>query len=148
MSEPTPVQGRIRRHFVEYDHPKGAFTLRAHRVTEKTVGEVQTPGGPVVTPAVGDYLVETGRPDVYEVHSGDAFDEMNLAQNGEQEDWDQDADVTDEPEEFDPSTHSAAETRLYLRSLDTDTDEGQAEWDRVVEAERAGKNRNSAVPQR
>lgn len=41
---------------------------------------------------------------------------------------------------FDPAAHSAAEVSEYLLAADTD------EYNRVAEAERAGKNRSTALP--
>lgn len=45
---------------------------------------------------------------------------------------------------FDPSKHSVAEVRAYVDGLDdSDPEARDAEFVRVVEAERAGKNRKS-----
>lgn len=47
---------------------------------------------------------------------------------------------------FDPSAVSAKEVNTYLTGLDTSTDAGQAEYDRVVQLETDGQNRSTAVP--
>ncbi|MGW3442179.1 hypothetical protein [Streptomyces sp. NPDC001076] len=47
----------------------------------------------------------------------------------------------DEP--YEPSAHNADEVIAYLDSLDRDTDEGRAEFARVIAAERGGKDRKT-----
>lgn len=47
---------------------------------------------------------------------------------------------------FDPNEAGAKAVAEYLNGLDTATPEGQAEYDRVVDAERAGQNRSTAIP--
>jgi hypothetical protein len=47
---------------------------------------------------------------------------------------------------FDPSKNSAKDVASHLASLDTATPEGQAEYDRIVAAEKAGQNRATAYP--
>lgn len=44
------------------------------------------------------------------------------------------------PRQFDPAEHSAAEVNQYLLEADT------AEYNRVAELERSGKNRSTALP--
>lgn len=53
---------------------------------------------------------------------------------------------TDTP--FDPSGDGvkATDVKSYLEGLDTGTVNGQAEYERVVELEREGANRSSAIP--
>lgn len=48
--------------------------------------------------------------------------------------------------EFNPTAHGAKEVHEHLAGLDRSTGEGQAEYDRIVAAEQAGKNRPSAIP--
>lgn len=141
MPEPF-VQGHVRRHFVEYDHPEGKFTLKAHVVTDKTKGEVSVPGGGSQVVQTGQVLIETDRPGTYEVHEGNAFDEFGLEPVTDQVDLGEDEDTADEEPLYDPSEHTAAEVRRYLRNPNLDT----AERDRVVSAERSGENRASAIP--
>lgn len=47
---------------------------------------------------------------------------------------------------FNPDDRKATEVSAYLVGLDTSTPEGQAEYDRVVTAEKAGQNRSTAFP--
>lgn len=49
-------------------------------------------------------------------------------------------DQIETPKPFDPSEHSAAEVSDYLLAADT------AEYQRVADLERAGKNRSTALP--
>jgi hypothetical protein len=142
MSEPRTT-GSVQRDFVEHDHPEGAYTLSAHRVTESTQGLVPTSSGINEYAPVGSYLVETQRPGVYEIHSADGFEGMGLVAVRDQED------LTDSDEEevlapkFDPNEADAATVRRYLRRADID----DAERNRVIRAERDGANRKSAIPQ-
>jgi len=146
MTEPARVTGTVRRHFVEHDHPSGLYTVSAHRVTKSTEGEVMVPEGGVRKVSAGDVLVATDRPDVYTVYPGAVFDEMELEAQEDQKDLEQDTvDVPEEPK-FNPNEHNAAEVRRYLRTLDTSTEDGQEEYDRVVTAEQEGNNRQSAFP--
>lgn len=51
-----------------------------------------------------------------------------------------------EPEEFDPAEHTVEEVRDYLDNLpDEDAEAHDAEVARVVEAEKAGKNRTTLL---
>jgi hypothetical protein len=47
---------------------------------------------------------------------------------------------------YNPDDHSAKDVASHLASLDTATPEGQAEYDRIVAAEKAGQNRSTALP--
>lgn len=47
---------------------------------------------------------------------------------------------------YDPSEHGAEAVAKHLADIDTSTPGGQAEHDRIVAAERAGKNRTTALP--
>lgn len=49
-------------------------------------------------------------------------------------------------EAYDPSQHSADDVAKHLASLDTATPTGQAEYDRIVQAEKDGQNRKTALP--
>lgn len=46
---------------------------------------------------------------------------------------------------FDPNEHTVSEVNTYLDSLDQETEGGIAEFDRVLEAEKAGQNRKGIV---
>jgi hypothetical protein len=126
----------------------GASFIEVHVVDDDSAGEVQTVDGTrLVKP--GDVLVATNRPEIWNVYSEDAFGEMGTSE-AEPGDVPQpvDADVEfedetpDESPGFDPSEHSAAEVREYLDSPNVDEDTKR----RVVEAERANKNRATAIP--
>lgn len=64
--------------------------------------------------------------------------------------------VVDSPEEverqqeqgavYDPSEHTAKQVHDHLVSLDRESPEGSAEYDRIVLAEQDGQNRVSAFP--
>jgi hypothetical protein len=140
MTSPDTNDGTPRRHFVEYDHPDGLYTLEAHRVTKATEGEVNLPGNTTGYAREGQVIVRRGN--YAEVHEGKAFDELGLEPQAEQkvlEPYTEDK----EPEElFDPSTHTAAEVRRYLRNPELSDEERQ----RVEDAERDGQNRSSAFP--
>lgn len=141
MAEPY-VQGQVRRHFVEHDQVDGLYTLKAHRVTEQTKGEVSIVGGGARTVQPGEILVETERPGTYDVYDAAAFDEMGLDPVTEQLDLGQDEDTTEPEPVFNPEEHTAAEVRRYLRNPLLDA----TERDRVVVAERESRNRPSAIP--
>ena len=47
--------------------------------------------------------------------------------------------------EFDPAVHDAAEVIEYLNALDTDDEDQDAEFGRVIDAERAGKARKTVL---
>lgn len=144
MADTAEVQdGTPRRDFVEYDHPDGLYTLEVHQVTADTEGEVTVPGGTVQSVRAGDYLVRRGG-SVYDVHNADAFEEMGLVAAREQKNLEQWESTVDEPAPFDPSEHTAAEVRRYLRDPNLSDEERQ----RVEDAERDGKNRESAFPTR
>lgn len=138
--EAEVMNGEPRRDFVEYDHPDGLYTVEAHRVSKETAGTVLTPGNIPQLASAGDVIVKRGN--YYEVHSGKAFDEMGLVPVREQKELEQFTDAEDEEAKFDPSEHSAAEVRRYLRNPEL-SDEERA---RVVDAERNGANRSSAIP--
>lgn len=50
-----------------------------------------------------------------------------------------------EPELFDPNEHTISKVNAYLDSLDQGTEEGATEFDRVLDAEKAGQNRKGIV---
>lgn len=142
MADPY-IKGHVRRDFVEFDHPDGLYTLKAHKVTDKTKGEVSIPGGGSQYAQPGQVLVETTRPGTYDIHEASAFDEFGLEAVSDQRDLGEDEDVTESEPLFDPAEHTAAEVRRYLRNPQLD----DTERDRVVDAERSGQNRASAIPQ-
>ena len=65
-------------------------------------------------------------------------DEEPQDPEGEQETGD-----TPPPPQFDPSEHNADEVLSYLDSLGTDDSDAVAEFQRVIAAERDGKNRKT-----
>lgn len=134
--------GNPRRDFVEYDHPEGLYTLEAHHVTPDTEGEVTVPGGQTVKVRSGQVLVRRG-PNYYDVHSGEDFEDLGLVATRDQNDLDQWEKVEEEPEVFDPNEHTAREVRLYLRNPGLSDEERE----RVMTAEREGRNRSSAFPE-
>lgn len=56
--------------------------------------------------------------------------------------------LAEQDEPFDPAADgvTAPKVKEYLESLDQGTVNGSAEYDRVVELEKAGPNRSSAIP--
>lgn len=122
-----------RREWVEYENDEGT-TVVAHRVTPDTEGKVRTVGGQGSHYArTGEVLVETQNANAYDVFSSRAFDEM----------FPRRADGEEEERRFEPSGYTAREVRDYLASVQ---DEDPDEYDRVVDAERSGRNRSSAIP--
>ena len=56
------------------------------------------------------------------------------------------ASATTTPDDlFDPAVHDAAEVVTYLNSLDLDDEDEDAEYGRVMDAERAGKDRKTVL---
>lgn len=122
-----------RREWVEYENDEGA-RVSAHRVTPDTEGKVRTVGGQGSHYArTGEVLVETQNANMYDVYNARAFDEMFPAR----------ADGVEEERHFEPSGYTAREVRDYLASVREDDPD---EYDRVVEAERSGRARASAIP--
>jgi hypothetical protein len=124
-------------------------------------------GDPVpdeVAQSVGDHVL-TEAPDRSEDGSqfdGEAFDkaveakvqdqldetyEKGAADQRAREQASYDA-LSSQEDEFDPSADGvkASDVKAYLEGLDTDTVSGQAEYDRVVQAEQDGANRSTALP--
>lgn len=68
------------------------------------------------------------------------------ADDGESEPEPTEPQKTEGPEtKFDPAEHNADEVIAYLDSLDADTEDGKAELERVVAAEKDGKNRKTII---
>lgn len=132
--------GNPRRHFVEYDHPDGLYTVEAHQVTKATEGTVTVPGNETVNVREGDVIVRRGN--YHEVHSAKAWDELGLEPQGEQKELEPFPEDAQPEKVFDPSEHTAAEVRRYLRNPELSDDERR----RVEDAERDGQNRSSAFP--
>lgn len=57
----------------------------------------------------------------------------------------QDSGPAEGNETFDPAAHDATEVVAYLQALDTDDEDQDAEWGRVIDAERAGKARKTVL---
>lgn len=122
-----------KREWVEYENDEGA-TVVAHRVTPDTGGKVRTVGGQGAHYArPGDVLVQTQNSNLYDVYSSRVFDEM----------FPRRADGVEEERVYEPSGYTAREVREHLLSI---RDDDPDEYDRIVEAERAGRGRATAIP--
>lgn len=121
----------MEREFVEYENDEGA-TVLAHRVTPDTEGAVILVGGAKHDLRSGEVLVQSQNANVYDVYPGRQFDTMFPVRS----------DGVEEERLFNPSDYTAKEVRQYLEANEND----EEEWDRVVEAEKAGKNRKGALP--
>lgn len=121
------------REWVEYENDEGA-KVTAHRVTPETIGSVRLAGGGRHVLKPGEVLVRTQNANVYDVMTGRAFDDMFSTRT----------DGVEEQREFNPNDYTAKEVRSYLQRK---SDEGEEEeYERVIDAERAGKNRKGAFP--
>jgi len=120
----------MEREWVEYENDEGAKVM-AHRVTPDTEGEVCLVGGAGHFARNGEVLVQTQNANMVDVHPGRSFGEMFPSR----------ADGVEEVRLYNPADYTAKEVREHLLSLDDDE-----EYDRVVDAERAGRNRTSAIP--
>lgn len=95
----------------------------------------------------GDVLIAAYRPDEYDLFNGtgDEFTDLYTADSGNDEapvqTFTEPSGETVGGEPFDPNDHNASEVREYLSG-----DISDDERDRVIAAERAGKNRSSAFP--
>lgn len=143
---------KMRRDFTEYENSEGG-RISAHKVTEDTAGPVMVVGGTSRDVAPGDVLLATDRPDVYHVASEDSLGEYSEVSDTETDDYSaltaEDAETPADTEgdqggdEFDPSEVSAVEVRAYLQHQ---SDAGNTdEVNRVVDAERAGRNRSTVI---
>lgn len=139
----APIEGSVNREFKTYRNENGG-EVRAHVVTEDTAGTIREAySGRTRDVNEGDVLVESGRPDEYQVVSKDDFsayseDDSTVEGVVSNDDSDDDSDA------FDPSDHTAAEVREYLNAQRAKGDD--TEYARVENAERDGKNRASAFP--
>lgn len=113
-------------------HTNGASVVQAHRVTEDTAGNVVLVDGSSRRVGPGDVLVQTQNANRYDVVPDKEFTK----------DYSPGTDlwVDEDNETFEPADHSAAEVRNYLHRSDVDDEEKE----RVREAERNGRNRESA----
>lgn len=134
------------REFKNYKNENGG-TVSAHVVTEETQGSYQTVDGRGAEVSVGSVLVQAGRPDAYDVVDAKSFRENYKEDNSVTHDHDglgehthSDDTVSDDDAEFNPDEHTADEVKAHLASV-----RGTEEYARVVSAERAGKNRSSAL---
>jgi len=123
----------MEREWVEYENDEGG-TVLAHRVTPDTEGSVILVGGGKHHARTGEVLVQTQNSNMHDVYPGRRFDEMFPAR----------VDGVEEEREFNPADYTAKEVRAHLESL-RDSD-NEAEYERVHDAERAGKNRKGAFP--
>lgn len=118
--------------------------VKAHIVTEATEGDVMTVDGgrkalvgDVVIPAQNEYYCDVVPADEFHAAYAEVSDE-ELAEED-------DAPVGSGgvvQKGYDPSQHTAKEVNDYLKSVPRD------EYERVTNAERNGRNRQSAVPDR
>lgn len=142
---------KMRREMATYENSEGG-RVSAHTVTEETAGAVMTVGGTGRDVEPGDVLIGTDRPDVYHVAGSDALDGLKQVDSDSDasdaapvaDDADlADTDADSDSDAFNPSDVSAAEVRWYLEQQREAGN--RSEYDRVVAAERAGRNRSSAV---
>lgn len=122
----------MEREWVEYENDEGT-TVFAHRVTPDTGGRILKVGGVGYDAKVGEVLVQSQNSNMYDVYTSRAFDEMFPLRT----------DGVEEERVFEPSGYTAREVRDYLVSV---RDDDPDEYDRVVEAERNGRKRSSAIP--
>lgn len=110
--------------------------LAADGTTVVGVGDVRaarliaTPGRPIPEihlEAVAAFLAGSGAEEASPSAEGDTGDQ------GGQSDA------------FDPTKHRADDVVAYLKGLDLDTDEGKAEYERVLKAEEAGAARKTVL---
>lgn len=121
-----------RREWVEYENDEGT-RVSAHRVTPDTEGKIVLVGGGRHYARTGEVLLQTHNSNMYDVLNARMFDEMFPCRT----------DGEEEARLFEPSGYTAREVRDYLASVrENDPDE----YDRVVEAERSGRARASAIP--
>lgn len=132
------------------------YEFQAHTVTDDTAGRVQVPGG-VADVRRGDVLVPTERGDVFHVLPADALKGLTSRSESSADASDADKGTgskrrrsstvdsrTVESDDFgDPADHNAQEVKrrvAFLRENGRDADA-----DSLVDAERNGKNRKSAL---
>lgn len=132
MSGTETLERANSREWVDYENDEGAI-VTAHRVTPDTSGPVVKVGGGRHVPVPGEVLVRSQNANMYDVFTSRAFDEM----------FPRRADGKDEDRFFEPSGYTAREVRDYLERVREDDPD---EYDRVVDAERSGRNRSSAIP--
>lgn len=121
-----------RREWVEYENDEGT-RVSAHRVTPDTEGKIVLVGDGRHYARTGEVLLQTHNSNMYDVLNARMFDEM----------FPRRTDGEEEVRLFEPSGYTAREVRDYLASVrENDPDE----YDRVVEAERSGRARASAIP--
>lgn len=132
--------------FNDYENENGG-KVSAAIVDDDTAGTVvrRTDGQTYETKS-GDVLVTAYRPQEYDVFSQGAAEEFtkNYKKSGGETTELPDSSEGDEIdfEEFDPSERNASEVREYLSRSDISNEERS----RVIDAERAGKNRATAFP--
>ena len=103
---------------------------------------VDPESGRVVEPELIEHTEPEGEPETGAV-AGDDPDGGDGSAAGDNPDGGETP--SDEPELFDPNGHTVSEVNAYLDSLDQETEEGIAEFDRVLDAEKAGQNRKGIV---
>jgi len=116
-----------------------ARTVGAH-VLDQPVAGGDDSDGPTFDGDAFDAAVEAKADEVVEAKVAEAVEAYKAR---EQAAYDH---LAGQDEPFDPTAAKAPEVKSYLESLDRDTVNGQAEYDRVVELEENGQNRSSAIP--
>lgn len=121
--------------------------VEAHVVTEETEGDVLTvTGGRKVL--AGDVVVKSQNEFYADVMDGDDFHAV-YSQTTQDEIDEAPSVAQDAPrgsgvrKGYDPSVATAAEVRNYLSNVNS-----RDEYERVAAAERAGRNRSTAIPER
>lgn len=120
--------------------------VKAHVVTEATEGDVMTVDGgrkalvgDVVVPSQNEYFVDVFPADEW----GQNWSEVSDEELAEAEETETERVVGGVQKGYDPSQHTAREVNDYLKSVGS-----QDEYERVAAAERDGRNRSSAIPDR
>lgn len=129
----------------KYQNESGGV-VEAYVVTDATEGKVQTVSGYVLALA-GDVVVPSQNASYVDVYPGKEF--FNTYREVTDDELaDQEANTVVAQGQsvqpgFDPNTKTAAQVRDYLANV-----KSRDEYERVSEAERNGRNRSTAVPER
>lgn len=134
--------------FKQYANENGGV-VQAHVVDENTEGEYQTVDGQK-TALVGDVVVQMQNGAYHEIVPADEFN-STYTEASDEDVTQLQADRGDTvnasgmqvQKGFDPNTKTATAVRDYLSRVGS-----QDEYNRVADAERKGRNRSSAIPER
>lgn len=146
LSHPQQDKGPLVREWTEYTNDNGAV-IEAHVVTDETAGSVNLVGRGSQHVGPGEVLVKSANSNMYDVMSKSDLDGWNSSTKDSQPLKAVDfprypSEGAEDEGEFDPSENDATTVRNYLSRPNI----SDAEYARVVDAERAGKNRRSAIP--